>query len=141
MWLVLRAIVGICADVVRLGVLFLRSASPIRGENLVLRKQLARYIERGVKPRRVDQRTLVYVLKPQPGRSRGDQRWSTFLKNHAKAIVACDFFVSVTATFRVLYVFIVIEHRRRRLAHVNPLLTGRCRNCERSSRKWAFIVI
>jgi transposase InsO family protein len=41
------------------------------------------------------------------------------LKNHAKASVACDFFVSVTATFRVLYVFIVIEHGRRRLAHVN----------------------
>jgi hypothetical protein len=33
-----------------------------------------------------------------------------FLKNHAKAILACDFFVAVTATFRVLYVFVVIEH-------------------------------
>ncbi len=39
--------------------------------------------------------------------------------NHAKAIIACDFFVAVTATFRVLYVFVVIEHGRRRLAHVN----------------------
>jgi transposase InsO family protein len=69
---------------------------------------------------RVSPRTVAkYVPKPQPGRPRGDQRWSTFLKNHAKAIVACDFFVSVTATFRVLYVFIVIEHGRRRLAHVN----------------------
>jgi hypothetical protein len=69
---------------------------------------------------RVSPRTVAkYMPKPQPGRPRGDQRWSTFLKNHAKAIVACDFFVSVTATFRVLYVFIVIEHGRRRLAHVN----------------------
>ncbi len=54
-----------------------------------------------------------------PGMPRGDQRWSTFLKNHAKGILACDFFVAVTATFRMLYVFVVIEHRRRRLAHVN----------------------
>lgn len=46
-------------------------------------------------------------------------RWSTFLRNHAPAIVACDFFVAVTSTFRVLYVFIVIEHHRRRLIHYN----------------------
>jgi hypothetical protein len=57
--------------------------------------------------------------KQPPGRPRGDQRWSTFLKNHAKAIIACDFFVAVTATFRMLYVFVVIEHGTRQLAHVN----------------------
>ena len=39
--------------------------------------------------------------------------------NHAKAIIACDFFVAATASFRVLYVFVVIEHGVRRLAHVN----------------------
>jgi hypothetical protein len=50
---------------------------------------------------------------------RGDQRWSSFLKNHAKAIIACDFFVAITATFRMLYVFVVIEHSTRRLAHIN----------------------
>ena len=53
------------------------------------------------------------------GQPSGDQRWSTFLKNHAKAIVACDFFVAVTATFRQLYVFVVIEHGSRRLVRVN----------------------
>jgi hypothetical protein len=42
-----------------------------------------------------------------------------FLENHATAILACDFFVAVTATFRILYVFVVIEHGTRRLAHVN----------------------
>ena len=41
------------------------------------------------------------------------------MKNHAKGILACDLFVSVTATFRMLYVFVVIEHGTRRLAHVN----------------------
>jgi len=55
----------------------------------------------------------------RPGLPRGDQCWSTFLKNHARAIIACDFFVAVTATFRMLYVFVVIEHGARRLAHVN----------------------
>src|SRR4249920_3797646 len=47
-----RAIVGIISDILRLGVLFLRSSSAIRAENLVLRKQLASCIERGIKPRR-----------------------------------------------------------------------------------------
>jgi hypothetical protein len=42
----------------------------------------------------------------------------TFPRNHADAIVACDFFVVVTATFRLHYVFVVIEHGRRRLVRV-----------------------
>ena len=33
-------------------------------------------------------------------------------------MLACDFFVAVTATFQLLYVFVVIEHGGRRLAHV-----------------------
>ena len=60
-----------------------------------------------------------YLPKRPAGRPRGDQRWSTFLRNHARAILACDFFVTVTATFRLLYVFVVIEHGTRRLAHFN----------------------
>jgi putative transposase len=69
---------------------------------------------------RISPRTVrKYMPKRPPGQPRGDQRWSTFLKNHATAILACDFFVAVTATFRLLYVFVVIEHGTRRLAHVN----------------------
>jgi transposase InsO family protein len=69
---------------------------------------------------RVSPRTVrKYLPRPPPRRPRGDQRWSTFLQNHARAIVACDFFVAVTSTFRVLYVFIVIEHHSRRLIHCN----------------------
>jgi hypothetical protein len=60
-----------------------------------------------------------YMPKRPPGRARDDQRWSSFLRNHAKAIVACDFSVAVTATFRQLYVFVMIEHGSRRLLHVN----------------------
>ena len=33
--------------------------------------------------------------------------------------MSADFFVAVTATFRLLYVFVVIEHRSRRLIHCN----------------------
>ena len=52
-------------------------------------------------------------------RDEAPQRWSTFLKNHARAIVACDFFVTVTATFQLVYVLVVIEHGSRRLLHMN----------------------
>ena len=33
--------------------------------------------------------------------------------------MACDFFVSVTSSFRLLYVLVVIEHCSRRLIHCN----------------------
>jgi transposase InsO family protein len=41
------------------------------------------------------------------------------MRNHAKVIVACDFCIAITATFRILYVFVVIEHGAKRLLHVN----------------------
>ena len=47
------------------------------------------------------------------------QRWRTFVRNHAQAIVACDFCVVVTATFRLRYVFVVMEHATRRILHTN----------------------
>jgi hypothetical protein len=61
-----------------------------------------------------------YLPRRRPrGRPRGDLRWSTFVRLHAQGIIACDFFVAVSATFRLLYVFVVIEHRSRRLIHCN----------------------
>ena len=206
-WFGLRIGVGLLSDAFRLVLLLLRSSLAVRAENLVLRKQLAQYLERRVKPRRVDSvarislalltrwfdwRNAIVIVRPQtiirwhragwrlfwrlkckmgrplipaelrtlirkmasencgwgeerianelliklgirvsprtvgkymsarpPGQPRGDQRWATFLSNHARAILACDFFVAVTATFQLLYVFVVIEHGRRRLAHVS----------------------
>ena len=88
--------------------------NPLWGEERIANELL---VKLGI---RVSPRTVrKYMPKRPPGQLRGDQRWSTFLKNHAKAILACDFFVAVTATFRMLYVFVVIEHGTRRLAHVN----------------------
>ena len=53
-----------------------------------------------------------------PGKRCASQRWSTFIRNHAKGILACDFCVAVTINFQILYVFVVIEHASRRLIHV-----------------------
>lgn len=69
---------------------------------------------------RVSPRTVAkYMPRPGAGRPRGGQRWSTFLRNHARGVIACDFLVAVTSTFRVLYVLVVIEHHSRRLIHFN----------------------
>jgi transposase InsO family protein len=200
---------NVFADLLRFLVLGLRSKSSLAAENLFLRKQLAFYQERKIKPRRLDNPTRVTLvwlsrwfdwrnaltvvtpktfigwhrkgfqfywrrkcrsgrpriplelqrlirrmarenpswgeerianemllklglrLSPRTirkylpkssvsgGNSRRDQRWATFLKNHAQAIVACDFCIVVTATFGVLYVFIVMEHVSRRIVHLN----------------------
>jgi hypothetical protein len=69
---------------------------------------------------RLSPRTVAKYCKQLP-RPRGarDQRWSSFLKNHANAIVACDFFTVVTACFRVVYVFVALEIGSRRLIHFN----------------------
>ena len=50
------------------------------------------------------------------------QRWMTFVRNHAKAIIACDFFIAVTATFRLVYVFVIIQVGSRRILHFNATL-------------------
>ena len=196
-------------DALRWVVVLFRSTESVQAENLFLRRQLALFLERGVRPRRVDAATrvslaalaklfdwrgalvmvqpatmirwhragwrLLWRVKSRAGRPpiptelralirrmatenvlwgqerianelllklgirisprtvrkhmpkrplgqpRGDQRWSTFLKNHAKTVLACDFFVAITATFRMLYVFVVIGHGTRRLALVHVI--------------------
>jgi putative transposase len=70
---------------------------------------------------RVSPRT-VRAYWPQdlaPSRGRSAQRWMTFVRNHARAIVACDFVVAVTLRFRVLYVFVVMEVGSRKILHLN----------------------
>jgi len=47
------------------------------------------------------------------------QSWRTFVNNHRSAIVAIDFLTVPTATFRVLYVFVVLSLDRRRIVHFN----------------------
>jgi putative transposase len=45
------------------------------------------------------------------------QTWRTFLRNHVGQIVAADFFVVPTATYRLLFVLVLLAHDRRRIRH------------------------
>ena len=45
------------------------------------------------------------------------QTWRTFLTNHLAQMASMDFFTVPTATFRVLFVFVVLSHARRRIVH------------------------
>jgi hypothetical protein len=55
------------------------------------------------------------VKRPKPP----SQTWRTFLENHVKQLVSVDFLVVPTVSFRVLYVFLVLAHERRRVVHFN----------------------
>ena len=57
-----------------------------------------------------------YMVKPE---HRPSLSWQTFLTNHARDIVSIDFFTVPTATFRVLYVFLVLDNARRKILHFN----------------------
>jgi putative transposase len=47
------------------------------------------------------------------------QTWRTFLNNHLQTLVSVDFFVVPTMLFKVLFVFVVLAHERRRVLHIN----------------------
>src|SRR5438477_741154 len=57
-----------------------------------------------------------YMVRPRRPPS---QAWWTFLKNYAPDLIALDFFTVPTATFRVLFVLVILTHSRRRLVHFN----------------------
>jgi len=65
---------------------------------------------------------------PGPPRRRGHQpteSWTAFLHNHAGSVVACDFFIVVTATFRRLYLFVLLDIATREVLHWNVTDTHR----------------
>lgn len=57
------------------------------------------------------------------------QNWRTFLANHVPDLVAVDFLVVPTVTFRLLYCLVVMRHDRRRVVHFNVT--------EHPSARWA----
>src|SRR6266404_5873006 len=65
----------------------------------------------------VSQRTVARRMprRPKPP----SQTWRTFLQNHVADLVSVDFFVVPTATFRLLYVFVVLVQDRRKVVHFN----------------------
>ena len=65
----------------------------------------------------VAERTVAkYMVR---GHKPSSQTWRTFLKNHTGQIASVDFFTDPTVTFRLLYVFLVLRHGRRRVVHFN----------------------
>jgi putative transposase len=159
---VIRTALTLLADLLRLLRLIFQSRAQLAAENLFLRKQLACYIERKVRPRRADNPTRVALVllsrcvawrelltvvrpdtlvrwhrlklgltvsprtvrrymppAPRPWGGQSTQSWATFLHNHAGAVLACDFFVVVTATFQRLYVFALFDMATRRVVHWN----------------------
>jgi putative transposase len=63
----------------------------------------------------VSERTVSRVLRTV--KRPPSQTWKTFLQNHIGEIVAIDFFTVPTIRLRVLFVFLVLEHRRRKVLH------------------------
>jgi len=59
-----------------------------------------------------------YVPKRAPDRGK-QQRWMTFLRNHKDVIAAMEFFVIPTVGFRLLTIWFIIDHGRRRIIHFN----------------------
>jgi putative transposase len=57
-----------------------------------------------------------YMARPRKPPS---QTWRTFLNNHVRDLVSVDFFTVPTLSFRVLSVFVVLAHHRRRHIHFN----------------------
>ena len=86
---ILNVLLDLLLDALRFLSLTVRSGVELRAENLFLRKQM------------------------------DSQHWMTFVRNHAKAILACDFFIAVTASFRILYVLVIMEIGTRRIVHFN----------------------
>ena len=65
----------------------------------------------------ISERTVSRTLQSVPHPP--SQRWKTLLHNHLGQLASIDFFTVPTVTMKVLFVFIVLEHRRREVLHFN----------------------
>ncbi len=57
-----------------------------------------------------------YMIRPRKPPS---PTWRAFLDNHFKDLISIDFFTVPTVSFRILFVFLVLSHDRRRILHFN----------------------
>jgi len=65
----------------------------------------------------VSQTTVAKYMVRQP--KPPSQSWRAFLDNHIKQLVSIDFFVVPTINFKLMFVFLVLAHERRRVIHFN----------------------
>jgi transposase InsO family protein len=103
------------ADIQRL-IVMMATANRTWGEERIAAELLVKLGVR-LSPRTV--RRYMPPLPPRDRRRKDTQTWNTFVRNHAGAVLASDFFVVVTATFRILYVFVVLEVGTRRILQWN----------------------
>src|SRR5215510_7596722 len=90
------------------------SSNPTWGEERIANELLLKI---GIQ---ISPRTVRRYMPNDPKRCTApSQRWITFVRNHAKAINGTDFFVVVTATFRLVYVLVIMEIGTRRILHFN----------------------
>jgi putative transposase len=66
---------------------------------------------------KISERTVSRLMPKH--RKPPSQTWKAFLNNHIQALVSVDFFTVPTVSFRVLFVFVVLAHHRRRVVHFN----------------------
>ena len=66
-----------------------------------------------------------YMIRPRMPPS---PTWRAFLDNHLKDLISIDLFTVPTISFRILFVFLVLSHDRRRILHFNVT--------EHPSAKW-----
>jgi putative transposase len=57
----------------------------------------------------------IRLLRKPPSFSKN---WATFIKNHMGDIWACDFTVAYDWLFRPVYIFVIMELKKRRIIHV-----------------------
>ena len=65
----------------------------------------------------ISERTVSRILRAVPRPP--SQTWKTFLHNHLGQIVSVDFFTVPTIRLRMMFVFLILEHRRREVLHFN----------------------
>jgi len=92
-------------------VLKLSSANPLWGAPRIHGELLKLGIE-------ISERSVSGIIRrnsPKPP----SQTWKTFIKNHMPDMVAVDFLVVPTIRFKMLFVFVVLSHDRRKVIHFN----------------------
>src|SRR2546427_692905 len=119
--------------------------NPTWGEERIANELLLKLGLR-VSPRTI-RKYLPKRLNPGRGHRTTTQRWRTFVRNHTQAIVACDFCVVVTATFRLLYVLVIMDHATRRILHINvtthptaPWILQQLREALPADHRYRFLI-
>jgi putative transposase len=92
-------------------VLKLSSANPLWGAPRIHGELLKLGIE-------ISERSVSEIIRRNSPKL-PSQTWKTFIKNHMPDMVAVDFLVVPTIRFKMLFVFVVLSHDRRRVVHFN----------------------